>query len=187
MRSVVASHGPGSNPRGPNQTLEEIRPAVTTSPETRRSGGRPAAATSNYSRAARAHAAETSARPALASSRNERATGVDQAAPSIANVAQPVAQPASPIVDQQPSTLRHSCGQRTAAARPARIARARKGGNSRPPHAQRLRVVQRHFQPPCAASAHGCRARMCARREGKGTAAYGGGVAGNSRNFDDPI
>ncbi|KZV43220.1 hypothetical protein F511_39278 [Dorcoceras hygrometricum] len=24
MRSVVASHGPGSNPRGPNQTLEEI-------------------------------------------------------------------------------------------------------------------------------------------------------------------
>ncbi|KZV36548.1 GDSL esterase/lipase [Dorcoceras hygrometricum] len=49
MRSVVASHGPGSNPRGdaicPNQTLEEIRPAVTTSPETHRSGGRPAAAT----------------------------------------------------------------------------------------------------------------------------------------------
>ncbi|KZV24519.1 hypothetical protein F511_17927 [Dorcoceras hygrometricum] len=35
MRSVVASHGPGSNPRGPNQTLEEFRPAVTTSPERR--------------------------------------------------------------------------------------------------------------------------------------------------------
>ncbi|KZV06814.1 hypothetical protein F511_45704 [Dorcoceras hygrometricum] len=28
---------------GPNQTLEEIRPAVTTSPKTRRSGGRPSA------------------------------------------------------------------------------------------------------------------------------------------------
>ncbi|KZV40351.1 hypothetical protein F511_44393 [Dorcoceras hygrometricum] len=40
MRSVVASHGPGSNPRGPNQTLEEIRPAVTTSPERRPAGGR---------------------------------------------------------------------------------------------------------------------------------------------------
>ncbi|KZV16776.1 hypothetical protein F511_17352 [Dorcoceras hygrometricum] len=50
MRSVVASHGPGSNPRGPNQTLEEIRPAVTTSPETRRSGGRPAAAIGNHVR-----------------------------------------------------------------------------------------------------------------------------------------
>ncbi|KZV19714.1 hypothetical protein F511_35214 [Dorcoceras hygrometricum] len=47
MRSVVASHGPGSNPRGPNQPLEEIRPAVTTSPETRRSGGRSATATQN--------------------------------------------------------------------------------------------------------------------------------------------
>ncbi|KZV29268.1 hypothetical protein F511_35500 [Dorcoceras hygrometricum] len=57
MRSVVASHGPGSNPRGarhriparklhglpgtgPNQTLEEFRPAVTTSPERRPAGGR---------------------------------------------------------------------------------------------------------------------------------------------------
>ncbi|KZV25127.1 hypothetical protein F511_42031 [Dorcoceras hygrometricum] len=71
--------------------------------------------------AARAHEAATGARPALASSRNERATGVDQAAPSIDNVAQPAAQPASPIVDQRPSTSRHSCGQRTSAARPARI------------------------------------------------------------------
>ncbi|KZV23772.1 hypothetical protein F511_27698 [Dorcoceras hygrometricum] len=106
MRSVIASHGPGSNPRGnaicnaillqcfpvlqifelqyldhhrppssdvlpltlarhrisarklhglpgtgQNQTLEEFRPAVTTSPETRRSGGRPAAAaTMNFAR-----------------------------------------------------------------------------------------------------------------------------------------
>ncbi|KZV30465.1 hypothetical protein F511_23472 [Dorcoceras hygrometricum] len=38
-------HGlPGT---GPNQTLEEFRPAVTTSPETRRSGDRPAAAAIN--------------------------------------------------------------------------------------------------------------------------------------------
>ncbi|KZV57977.1 hypothetical protein F511_12466 [Dorcoceras hygrometricum] len=37
MRPVVASHGPGSNPR------EEFRPAVTTSPVTRRSGGGAAA------------------------------------------------------------------------------------------------------------------------------------------------
>ncbi|KZV29790.1 hypothetical protein F511_13869 [Dorcoceras hygrometricum] len=64
MRSVVASHGPGSNPRGPNQTLEEFRPAVTTSPETRRSiagaaaGRRPP---STKSRAPQgAHAAATS-------------------------------------------------------------------------------------------------------------------------------
>ncbi|KZV56122.1 AAA-type ATPase [Dorcoceras hygrometricum] len=41
MRSVVASHGPGSNPRGPNQTLEEIsrHDIVGASSERRPAGG----------------------------------------------------------------------------------------------------------------------------------------------------
>ncbi|KZV29841.1 hypothetical protein F511_42467 [Dorcoceras hygrometricum] len=38
---------------GPNKTLEEFRPAVTTSPETRRSGGRPVAAIDEISCASR--------------------------------------------------------------------------------------------------------------------------------------
>ncbi|KZV32672.1 hypothetical protein F511_24575 [Dorcoceras hygrometricum] len=84
---------------GPNQNLEEIRPAVTTSPETRRSGGRSAAATSNFSRDARAHADAASAcivaqrastivaaavhslRPA-SDQRNDLRTSIDRRAPA---------------------------------------------------------------------------------------------------------
>ncbi|KZV48303.1 Kinase-like protein [Dorcoceras hygrometricum] len=56
MRSVVASHGPGSNPRGPNKTLEEFsRHGIA--------GGAGAAGGRHHeiTRAARAHAAATSA------------------------------------------------------------------------------------------------------------------------------
>ncbi|KZV26627.1 hypothetical protein F511_21119 [Dorcoceras hygrometricum] len=117
MRSVVASHGPGSNPKcqklkifkidqnraryrilarkihglpgtGPNQTLEEIRTAVTTSPETRRSGGRPPAppprrsrrqrttprATSRGQRASCATSAPHELSSSVASSSHRRAT-----------------------------------------------------------------------------------------------------------------
>ncbi|KZV55758.1 hypothetical protein F511_21254 [Dorcoceras hygrometricum] len=64
MRSVVASHGPGSNPRGPNQTLEEIsrHDIAGASPERRPAGG---AATTKLAAAARATTRQAQiARPA---------------------------------------------------------------------------------------------------------------------------
>ncbi|KZV53126.1 serine/threonine-protein kinase sepA-like [Dorcoceras hygrometricum] len=78
MRSVVASHGPGSNPRGPNKTLEEIsrHDIAGALPERRPAGGgatrKIARQPRTTSRQARRTAAPTAALSAQPSSHHHR-------------------------------------------------------------------------------------------------------------------
>ncbi|KZV30806.1 hypothetical protein F511_33840 [Dorcoceras hygrometricum] len=208
MRSVVASHGPGSNPRGPkiskfqnrpkraryriparklhglpgtglNQTLEEIsrhdiagasserRPTTAPPPQKSRRQRTTPRATARLSGVKLAQPVRTII------DQQRRNTRVGHGATSSHHNASKRATPR----DQRPSTSRQSCGQRTAVARPARIARARKCGNSRPPHAQRLRVVQLHI-PAAMRGQRAWLSRAHVRAAGgRGAAACGGGVA----------
>ncbi|KZV18557.1 WD repeat-containing protein 44-like [Dorcoceras hygrometricum] len=106
---------------GPNQTLEEFRPAVTTSPKTRRSGGRPATAPPPRQKSRRQRITHDAKRDATARPATiERRKIIDQQ------------RPASLDQWRQPSDR---CGQRAQSssrdqARPARL------------------LITRHARPP---------------------------------------
>ncbi|KZV40277.1 hypothetical protein F511_17685 [Dorcoceras hygrometricum] len=79
---------------------------------------------------------------------------------SLRELALRAAQPCASSAAASATIVRASHGQRATndAKRPASHRRSVDQRGQLP--AQRLRVVQRHSQPPCATSAHGCRARM---------------------------
>ncbi|KZV16166.1 cell synthase 3, glycosyltransferase family 2 [Dorcoceras hygrometricum] len=245
LRSVVASHGPGSNPRGdaicnaillqsspvlqifglqyldchrppssdvlplnlaqnlkiskstktgpdivyqpenftgcPGQartkTLEEIGPAVTTSPETRRSGGRPAAAIDEIARAARGARGRdkrgapstTCANRACSRTLQHHPANVDHGA-------------------QQTSGVERKGVQQKCARRPPAIAQggARQRASSGGVAQQFVHIVSTG-RATCAFMARSsrCRARTIAR--GGKAAAGGGGRRLRFQNFEFPI
>ncbi|KZV19698.1 hypothetical protein F511_33310 [Dorcoceras hygrometricum] len=160
MRSVVASHGPGSNPRGPNQTLEEIRLAVTTSPETHRSGDRPAAAAINeIKRGAKRRAPPPhriarparSQRPTCAAASIFASASIRPAAPSFLDVAQPGETGGRPTCATSAAEVPDDRG-REAGPPPPAINEIKRGAKRRAPPPHRIARPARSQRPTCAAA-----------------------------------
>ncbi|KZV13540.1 hypothetical protein F511_45298 [Dorcoceras hygrometricum] len=169
-------HGlPGT---GPNQTLEEIRPAITTSPEHRRSGGRPAP-------------------PPPQNSRRQRARRrAKRDATPCANRTQlsPIVRPAASLVDQQRRNIvAREARNRGLWLQPSRYGGqatcatfARSGAHHRPHTTRQARRSLAQLLAPVAASlgafrAAGARpsARPVRAPEMRGPPYTGGGRAAN--------
>ncbi|KZV55478.1 hypothetical protein F511_15260 [Dorcoceras hygrometricum] len=156
-------HGlPGT---GPNQTLEEIRPAVTTSPERRPAGG---ATTTKIAAAARGAARNTALQTATSrdSARPGDAFKQRQRSASIARAAASSGASSSAAADHLARSVSAGAASRAAGARPACGQRAQRlvaDRRNAPGSGASTVRDQDAARAPCTASAYDMRVQACAR------------------------